>query len=244
MGDSSRVRLNKDKLRLSGDGIFYTLQGEGTTMGLPAVFLRLHVCNLRCTWCDAFYTWDAGVEEFWTESYELSVTDVAERLLTCWSEGTNSLAHRVVITGGEPLLQKNLLDTLIEQLPGWVIEIETNGTIMPSDLQLRCCQFNCSPKLDNSGNSPRSRIRPDVLQAINGANSQFKFVVNSESDVEEVLRDYGALIDHQKIILMPQGISAKEVQENAQRVVEIAKRKGLRMLGRMQVDLWGAKRGV
>jgi organic radical activating enzyme len=238
------VRLNKDKLRLSGDGIFYTLQGEGVTMGMPAIFLRLHVCNLRCTWCDAYYTWDSRVEEFWTESYELSPVEVVARIETCWTEGTATKSRRVVITGGEPLLQKNLLDTLIEQLPGWVIEIETNGTIMPSDLQLRCCQFNCSPKLANSGNSPRSRIRPDVIQAINNANSRFKFVVNSEADVEEVLRDYGSLLDHDKIILMPQGVSANEVQENAQRVVEIAKLKGLRMLGRLQVDLWGAKRGV
>lgn len=41
--DASRVKLNRDRFRLSGDGVFYTIQGEGMTMGLPTVFVRLHV---------------------------------------------------------------------------------------------------------------------------------------------------------------------------------------------------------
>lgn len=47
----ANVKIRKDKILLSGDSAFYTLQGEGPTLGQPAVFLRLHVCNLRCTWC-------------------------------------------------------------------------------------------------------------------------------------------------------------------------------------------------
>jgi len=242
--EPSRVRLNKGKLRLSGDGIFYTLQGEGVTMGMPAVFLRLHVCNLRCTWCDAYYTWDPKAEEFWTESYELTVPDTAKRIEACWNDNCSVPKRRLVITGGEPLLQKELVDELINRLPGWEVEIETNGTIMPSDLQLQRCQFNCSPKLTNSDNSERARIRPEVLKMINHAESQFKFVVMSEKDVEEIERDFGSHIDFDKILLMPQGVKAEEVQGNARRVVEIAKRKGYRLLGRLQVDIWGAKRRV
>ena len=52
------VRLSLDKIRLSGDGIFGTIQGEGKSMGEPVVFLRTHICNLRCTWCDTPYTWN------------------------------------------------------------------------------------------------------------------------------------------------------------------------------------------
>src|SRR3954469_11971282 len=63
--DYSRVKMRKDSIKLSGDGTFYTLQGEGPTMGLPCVFVRTHICNLQCVWCDAFYTWNPRAEEFW-----------------------------------------------------------------------------------------------------------------------------------------------------------------------------------
>lgn len=241
--DSSRVRLNKDKLRLSGDGVFYTLQGEGVTMGLPAVFLRLHVCNLRCAWCDAYYTWNPRAPEFWTESYELPVAEVTAAVEAAWERGRPG-QRRLVITGGEPLLQGDLLDQLIRELPDWEVEVETNGTIMPSALQLERCQINCSPKLANSANSERARVCPDVLQAINRARSQFKFVVMREEDVDEIEREFRPYIDPDKIVLMPQGVTPDEVRENALAVVEIAKRTGYRLLGRLQVDLWGARRRV
>jgi 7-carboxy-7-deazaguanine synthase len=241
--DSSRVKLNPDKLRLSGDGIFYTLQGEGMTMGLPAVFLRLHVCNLRCVWCDAYYTWNPKATEFWTESYERSVEEAAAEIEACWPAGVPG-ERRLVITGGEPLLQAALIDTLLERLGNWAIEIETSGTIMPTAMQLKRCQFNCSPKLAHSGNAEKSRVRPNVLQAINEVNSQFKFVVMAEDDVKEMEDVFGPYIDAAKIVLMPQGVTTEEVQRNGREVVEEAKRKGYRLLGRLHVDLWAARRRV
>lgn len=242
--ESSRVRLNPDKLRLSGDGVFYTLQGEGITMGMPAVFLRLHVCNLRCSWCDAFYTWNPKAREFWTESYELTVPETVAKIQGASDGICHTPVRRLVVTGGEPLLQSALVDQVIEALPGWEVEIETNGTVVPSAQQRARCQFNCSPKLVNSGNSVAARIRPEALMAINGARSQFKFVVMSEADVDEVVRDFLPHVDREKVVLMPQGVTTQEVQENARRVVEAAKRHGFRMLGRLQVDIWGARRRV
>src|SRR5688572_30464582 len=65
--DHAKIKMHPDKIKLSGDGAFYTLQGEGPTMGMPAVFVRLHVCNLKCEWCDAWYTWNPDTVEYWTE---------------------------------------------------------------------------------------------------------------------------------------------------------------------------------
>jgi len=242
----ANVRLSPDKLRLSGDGIFYTVQGEGKSMGEPVVFLRSHICNLRCTWCDAFYTWNPKSKEFWTESYELTPQQIAERLEEAWTCENPKKKKRAVLTGGEPLLQKDKVDQLMDLMPDWGFEIETNGTIMPTEKQLERCQFNCSPKLENSGNIRAARIKPEVLQRLNQADTQFKFVVMSEADVEEAERDFIAPfgLDVNKVVLMPQGVTTKEVMDNARVIVEIAKKKGYRLLDRLQVDIWGAKRRV
>jgi organic radical activating enzyme len=243
---SEKVQLDADKFRLSGDGIFFTLQGEGKTMGYPAVFLRLHVCNLRCVWCDAYYTWNPKSQEFWTESYQLTPKQVAGQMEKNWTCRGSFLTKRAVITGGEPLLQKDNIDKLMKIMKDWTFEIETNGTIMPTPHQLKHCQFNCSPKLGNSKNIKPARIKPDVLAALNQADTQFKFVVMSIRDIDEMERDYieSGLIDPNKIILMPQGVTPDEVWANAREIAEYAKKKGYRLLGRLHVDLWGAKRRV
>ena len=240
------IRLSMDKFRLSGDGIFYTIQGEGKSMGEPTVFLRLHICNLRCVWCDAWYTWNPKCKEFWTESYELTPQEVAQRLEEAWLCKNPKKQKRVVITGGEPLLQRDKIDQLMDLMPDWKFEIETNGTIIPTKKQLAKCQFNCSPKLENSKNIRAARIKPEVIKILNKIDVQFKFVVMGEQDVEEVENDFikPFNLDVNKIVLMPQGITATEVSENAKKVVEIAKNRGYRLLDRLHVNLWGARRRV
>lgn len=241
------VRLSKESFRVSGDGVFYTIQGEGPSMGEPAVFLRLHVCNLRCVWCDAYYTWNPKAQEFWTESQQWSIQDTARRVRDEWGAENSQIRQRLVITGGEPLLQKQQIDKLISELGSdWIFEVETNGTIMPTELQLEVCQFNCSPKLANSQNVRQSRVRPEVIQALIDSNTMFKFVVMSDTDLDEIEQDYiqGCGIPAEQVLIMPQGVTAEEVRTNAQRVVEYAKKKGFRLMGRLQNEIWGAKRKV
>ena len=235
-----------DSLRVSGDGVFYTLQGEGLSMGKPACFLRLHVCNLRCVWCDTRYTWDPQRDEFWTESQDWTIQKTKKKIEAAWKCKNPKIKKRLVITGGEPTLQKDKIDKLIDVLPQWIIEVETNGTIMPTKTMLKRCQFTCSPKLKNSGNSKIARIKGEVLQALNRMKTTFKFVVTGPDDIREIERDFikPFNLDVNKIIIMPEGKTAEKVGANARKVVETVKEKGYRLLGRLQCDIWGAKRKV
>ncbi len=116
--------------------IFHTLQGEGPTLGSPAVFLRLSLCNLHCHWCDTPYTWNwektpwphqDGTKFSKAEQIiDLSPAQIAPLI-------NNFHCKRLVITGGEPLLQQNDLLPLLQLLPNTpFLEIETNGTQLSS----------------------------------------------------------------------------------------------------------------
>lgn len=236
------IRLHPEKLRLSGDGIFYTIQGEGKTMGEPACFLRLHLCNLHCSWCDTPYTWNPELPEFWNESYELTIAETAELVKSTWGADEDT-QKRLVITGGEPLIQQENIIKLINELgTDWKIEIETNGVITPKE-ELFGCQFNCSPKLANSGN-PVGRIRPETLKILNVLDSQFKFVVQSPEDIYEIEKDYLPHISKNKIVIMPEGTDVETLREHAYSVTELIKSRGYRMMNRLQVEIWGKKRKV
>lgn len=113
--------------------VFYTIQGEGPLMGYPAVFVRLAKCNLDCSFCDAYF--DAG-DWMSPGALEAKIIDVLEDAGKKVSDA-NGMA--LVITGGEPMLQKNMVDWLNGMIRsgitgcsdllsfGWY-QIETNGT--------------------------------------------------------------------------------------------------------------------
>lgn len=250
--DIDRLKPKPDMLKVSGDGVFATLQGEGLTTGKPAIFLRLHYCNLECGqsggWkCDTGYTWDRRRPEYWQEPEDWTYLDTANRIKTSWKQKfvkrIPDTEKRLVITGGEPLLQQKKIAKLLQFLPNWIIEIETNGTISP-DEALYSCQFNCSPKLKNSGNSLQRRYKPEVLRTINClAKTQFKFVVIKPSDLEEIdgiVED--CKLDSEKILIMPEGQTAEEVSLHADRVREPVKARGWKITMRNQLVWYGPKR--
>ena len=101
--------------RLKISEIFYSLQGEADTAGVPTVFVRLTGCPLRCQYCDTEYAFHGG--EWW--DIEAVVARVRE------------LGGRYVcVTGGEPLAQKSCL-LLLTQLcdAGWRVSLETSGAM-------------------------------------------------------------------------------------------------------------------
>lgn len=231
-----------------------TIQGEGRSIGKEVLFLRLSKCNLACIWCDTPYTWNwigtpfSHPEKFdrTKEAYSMKVADVLIRLNRL-SEKMNQPA--LVISGGEPILQQDSLIDLLRLLKrrNWWIEIETNGTIVPSDkLLMLIDQINCSPKLENSGldNRLAMRIRPEALRKIaNSTKSIFKFVVSSENDIQEILhlvKDYGMI----SVYLMPEGRTKLEQEQNQQKIKELSQVYGFHFSQRLHVLQWDTKRGV
>lgn len=250
MEDFERIKPKPNMLKVSGDGVFATLQGEGVTAGSPAVFLRLHYCNLACGhnggWkCDTGYTWDKTKPEFWQEPENWGYPETAIKIETSWNDKfpDNEEGKRIVITGGEPLLQQKKIVEFIKIMPNWQVEIETNGTIAPLP-ELYDCQINCSPKLENSGNPSLKRYKPEALKIINSLpNSWFKFVVSDPKDFEEIdaiVRDCN--LDPNKILIMPEGNTSEITQAHLSLVKAEIETRGWKVANRNQLDWYGPKR--
>ncbi len=249
------------KLARLGDGaeIFHTLQGEGVSMGAPAVFVRLSLCNLHCVWCDTDHTWNfEGTpwehEKDAVQGYvkhrkedviiEMGVAEIAEKV-----RGFG--CRRVVLTGGEPLLQEadllELMGVLRSDGEEWFFEIETNGTRLPgTDFLAAVDQLNVSAKLANSGVAAKLREKPEVMAGLGRTGKAwFKFVIQNEGDIAEVLEMVKGLeISMDRVILMPEGRTVAELDKTAAWLAERCRDLGVRFSDRLHVRLWGDKRGV
>lgn len=224
-----------------GPEIFASVQGEGASMGVPSTFVRLAICNLRCDWCDTAYTWDWTRYARAEHILPLAVEDVAARVAAF-------VPRNVVVTGGEPLVQRRQLVPLLQRLHhhGFRLELETNGTIAPAELAGLVDQFNVSPKLAHSGNDGLARIRPAALHAFAELpHAYFKFVVRDENDLGEVeaLRETFAL-PAGRVILMPEGRTAAELSARGAALAEQCTARGYRFSTRLHIYLWGDRRGV
>jgi organic radical activating enzyme len=243
-------KIKADTLLLSGDLVFYTLQGEGPSIGKPAVFIRLHMCNLACKFengqiCDAWYTWNKNSEEYWTEHANISFDDLFEKI-------NKFNCDRLVFTGGEPLMQQDNIRKFLEKISNyrqWQIEIETNGTLLPLDYfkyNRSNVQINCSPKLLSSGNPRNRAINTSILtQLCYEYNTNFKFVATSLKDFDEI-EHLCKIINapKEKIYIMPEGTSPEILTKRMVEFVEEIKNRGWNLTPRLQCFIWGNKRRV
>ncbi|WP_193214231.1 7-carboxy-7-deazaguanine synthase QueE [Luteolibacter marinus] len=242
-----------------GPEIFHTLQGEGVSAGLPAVFIRAALCNLHCRWCDTDHTWnfegtpwphDKDADPAYRKHRKADVTIecTADEIV---AQVARFPCRRVVLTGGEPLLQQDDWLEVIRGLraidPGYVFEVETNGTRMPTAAFREAVnQFNVSPKLANSGMDAGLRTVPAVLAGFAAdPKAWFKFVACHRGDLDEIdgfLATHGIPAD--KVLVMPEGRTAGELDRHALELVEPCLRHGWRFCDRLHVRLWGDRRGV
>jgi 7-carboxy-7-deazaguanine synthase len=146
--------------------IFYSLQGETRTVGLPTVFVRLTGCPLRCVYCDTEYAFHGG--DKWTEQAVL--------------EEVASFSPRyVTVTGGEPLAQKAcwpLLSALCEQ--GYEVSLETSGAISVADVDPRVVKV-LDLKTPASGELQRNDYSNMALLT---EHDQVKFVICDRADYD------------------------------------------------------------
>ncbi|MCB2182127.1 MAG: radical SAM protein [Desulfobulbaceae bacterium] len=163
-------------MHLQVSELFYSIQGESTFAGYPCAFIRLAGCNLRCSYCDARYTYEEPFRPLqlneiinFTEKYPAAL---------------------VQITGGEPLIQQGtypLLEKLL--LAGRLVLLETNGSIslkdVPDDV-VKIMDFKCP----GSGMSEKMHVAN--LKMLSPAD-ELKFVISSRGDYEWAVN---CLYDH------------------------------------------------
>jgi 7-carboxy-7-deazaguanine synthase len=221
--------------------IFESLQGEGVTCGAPCVFVRLAQCNLHCSWCDTKYTWDFERYRYEDEVREQSVAEVSQVV-------NRATSRRLVLTGGEPLLQQRPLKEFFARLaPDIAVEVETNGTILPEPASLsRVNQWNVSPKLKNAGDPEQFRIRPEVLTTLrDSARAYLKFVVQSDADCDEAERLVSRLAwPRDRVLLMPEASDRGKLRARSLAVAEAARSRSFRFSSRLHLELWGGRRGT
>lgn len=225
--------------------LFYSLQGEGLLAGVPSVFVRVAGCHLHCRWCDTPYS------SWAPEGEERSVDDIVKQVE----------AHPTrfcVLTGGEPMLAPELPE-LAARLgaAGKHVTIETAATRPPGGIV--CDLASLSPKLANA--APGDEVAPAVrarherlrlnLEAarawVEAYAYQLKFVIQTARDVDDVRAWLAALerdVPPERVLLMPEGRTAAEVEAHAPVVLAACRQHGFRFCDRLQLRLFGNQRGT
>ncbi|MGA7240262.1 MAG: 7-carboxy-7-deazaguanine synthase QueE [Bryobacteraceae bacterium] len=218
--------------------LFYSLQGEGSLVGVPSFFIRTSGCNLRCSWCDTPYA------SWHPEGAEMTLDAIM-------AEAGRHRGRHAVVTGGEPMIAPEIVElTARLRDAGMHITIETAGTVFKP---VACDLMSISPKLANStpegawaGQHERLRTQPGILARLMAEYEfQLKFVIAQPGDLEEVRTLVHAVeAPPDRVVLMPEGIDAEVLRERAIWLAEICKAENFRFSPRLHVDLYGNRRGV
>lgn len=226
--------------------IYRSVQGEGLLMGVPTTFVRFFACNLRCSWCDTKYSWSVREGGSWEA---LSYQEVAERV-------HHLNTRHVVLTGGEPTLQKDLapLSFLLKEQTHH-LTVETNATIFPAAVVPHINLWSLSPKLPSAGeNYLHYPIIEQFLTELQPDQQQWKFVVRNDADEQALhilLSKYPVFIERRlPIILQPEGDTASS--NYAATLEQLVTRVStpfwnnyyVRVLPQMHVLIWGRRRCV
>lgn len=220
-----------------------TVQGEGPNLGRRCSFIRLGGCNLTCSWCDTPYTWDASRYDLRQHMRRMEVEEIVNTVLDGWPQ-------RIVISGGEPLLQQEQEGwfALLEALYGMGIpvEVETNGTRAPNArTEVLVSQFNVSPKLVHAGDPESKRIVPEALRALaRSGKADFKFVCHDKADVDEVValaRTHG--IPSHRVWVMPEGTDSDVITIHLRKIADHAISNLFNVTTRLHTLIWGDERG-
>ena len=203
--------------------IFYSIQGEASTSGLPTVFVRLTGCPLRCTYCDTEYAFHGGKKT--------QIAQIVEKInaFNC---------PLVCITGGEPLAQPNvntLMDILCEQ--GYQVSLETSGAIDVSKVNPSVIKV-IDIKTPSSNESSKNKVENFLYL---NEKDVCKFVIGNEDDFDWAKRFIEEnLLDKSNIYFSPvtPGMDPKVL-------AELILRDGLFVRLQLQLHkyLWGDERG-
>jgi organic radical activating enzyme len=216
---------------------FFTIQGEGRSVGKPAYFIRFAGCNLWCGWCDSMHSVDPKL--YHGKTSEIDYAAVPDQ------------CDLVVITGGEPTLFDLLEVKRNLAREGRRFEVESNATNFPDYVDE--FDWNLSPKLKSSAqknekleHSRLSGLSQWAEYARKRSNVTFKFVVTTQADIDEIdelVRSHD--IPAQLVYLMAEGQSREsQTLDRVDWIVEACKTRGYTFSPRLHIMLWGDRRGV
>lgn len=230
--------------------VFYSIQGEGKSAGIPVVFVRFFGCTLHCRFngrsCDTPY----AVFEDGNKIKKMTVDEVVEAIRKLPSK-------HIVFTGGEPTVQQKFMVELMDKLDEksiegneekYFFEVETNGTIKLSpDFREFVDWFNISLKLKSSNQRTlkmdKLRINDKAIKSFPPAKSCFKFVVAFDSDMKEI-EELTEKYKHFPVYLMPRGETRKEQLENMKDVGDWCLIHGWKFSPRLHILIWDKRRGI
>jgi len=257
--------MNEERLRvLAVDEVFYSLQGEGPNSGRPSVFVRLAPCNLKCSWCDTDSKEDLH-KYVPVNNIEMKAPELYDKIISM-SNLKRGEDLTIIFTGGEPLIQQEQLEYFLLYFNGRhirdfglgragriTIEIETNGTIVPTvSFDSFVDHYNISPKLLNSGNKRAMRERPNAynffVDKIGEKGIAFKFVL-SQDTMDEDDEELRYLVDQYRIparniYIMPEGVEGKGMLLSAKKLADYCLLKKYNLCLRNHILIWGDRRGT
>ncbi|MBS3789489.1 MAG: radical SAM protein [Candidatus Thermoplasmatota archaeon] len=203
--------------------IFHSLQGEGIKIGLPTTFVRTSSCNLRCEWCDTRYAWEGGEE--------MDISEIMEKIdeIGC---------SRVCITGGEPLLQDDILSLIDQLLENYEISVETNGSIDISELVERDLMVSMDYKTPSS--KMNNKMRKENLNLLRKTD-QLKFVISDKKDYNFSLNVIESFDLECKTIFQPVEEGDLDIKELAESVLEDGL--DVRVLPQLHKIIWKEEEG-
>lgn len=186
MNKQSIIKTDHEAEKLRLHSIFYTIQGEGPFVGRPALFVRLHGCNLKCYWCDTEYTEKMRLYETKT---------LVERIFANLQLLPSNTI--VVLTGGEPMSQ-NITELCQLVSDHYVIQLETNGTVVAPNFPFwkKNIHVVVSPKT--------GKVDPEIEKNVRHIDA-FKYVVEWDDLTENGLPSMSTQVQGKKLPLYVPG---------------------------------------
>lgn len=265
----------KENLTNDSTGFKYsgTFQGEGKLTGTACLFIRTSACNLRCSWigldgkgspCDTPYS---------SHKPEKNIMEVDDIIQIVLDNTTSQKIKHIVISGGEPTMQTEPLEELLEKLQtlGYHTTIETNATIFSDKIAKHTDLVSMSPKLSTStphqanlkdtgiaysekwaDKHEKLRINIPVIQSyITNSKKrindfQLKFVVATDQDIleiEQILEQLNGW-EPSDICLMPEGVDVNTLNSRTGWIAEQALKRGWRFAPRLHIMMFGKNRYV
>ena len=220
--------------------IFYSIQGEGKTIGHPRLFIRLSGCTLNCSFCDSKY-------HIRNTNYDLLKDEVLTKYQNLNTGERTPIYDKWCITGGEPLLQQDEIIKLIRiYKPSWV-EIETNGTLPAKpELKKLVNLFNISPKQQDEQEDGRKTdvkiFSTNKLLPMKDYVVKFVYGNNSDEFIKSTIKKHKLPLD--KIYIMPKGKTKVEQERQMPKAIDFALKNNFNLSPRIQVLVWNKKRSV